>query len=197
MRTLAVRFWILVCLIGLGVLPVLSQGGNRGTVEGFVTDASGAAFAAASVTLGDAAKGTQLTSMTDSAGSFVFPVVPSGSYTLRVEQQGFAANETQNVIVTVGAKISLTIPLRIASATEQVEVNTEVPVVDTTRTTVSESVNARAVAELPVNGRNFLDFTLLTPGVVRDVRAGELTFPGPPRAPHFPPLPLTANNHTP
>jgi len=178
MRTLAVRLWILVCLIGLGVLPVLSQGGNRGTVEGFVTDPSGAAVAAASVTLGDAAKGTQLTSTTDSAGRFVFPVVPSGSYTLRVEQQGFAANETQNVIVTVGAKISLSIALRIASATEQVEVNTEVPVVDTTRTTVSESVNARAVAELPVNGRNFLDFTLLTPGVVRDVRGGDLSFGG-------------------
>src|SRR5260370_37019158 len=107
MRTIAVRFWILVCLIGLGVLPVLSQGGNRGTVEGFVTDVSGAALAAASATLGDAAKGTQLTSTTDSAGRFALPVVPSGSSTLRAEQQGFPARETPNVTVSIGAQSNL------------------------------------------------------------------------------------------
>ncbi|MCU1226434.1 MAG: hypothetical protein JWQ42_4527 [Edaphobacter sp.] len=178
MRNLAFRFWILICFIGLGVLPGLSQGGNQGVVEGFVTDASGAAITAATATLSDAAKGTLLTSETDKAGRFIFPVVPSGIYTLKIEQQGFATSEAKNVIVTVGAKISLTVQLTVASANQQVDVNTEIPVVDTARTTVAETVNARAVAELPVNGRNFLDFTLLTPGVVRDVRGGDLSFGG-------------------
>src|SRR5215469_14496714 len=111
MRTLAIRLWILVCLISLSALPVLSQGGNQGTVEGFVTDPSGAVVTAATVTITDPGKGTQYPAVTDSGGRFVFPIVPSGSYTLRVEKQGFAANETKNVAVTVGAKISLSVAL--------------------------------------------------------------------------------------
>nr|MDQ2735683.1 carboxypeptidase-like regulatory domain-containing protein [Pseudomonadota bacterium] len=178
MRNFAIRFWILVCILAVAVLPGLSQGGNQGTVEGFVIDPSGAVLASATASLSDAAKGVQLTSPTDKAGRFVFPLVPSGTYTLRVEQQGFTPSETNNLIVAVGAKISLTVNLNVESAAQHVEVNTEVPVVDTARTTVAESVNARAVAELPVNGRNFLDFTLLTPGVVRDVRGGDLSFGG-------------------
>src|SRR5216683_2960936 len=95
-------------------------------------------------------------------GRFIFPVLPSGTYSVKVTASGFTPSVTNNVIVTVGAKIALSISLSIESASEQITVNTEVPVVDTARTTVAESVNARQVAELPINGRNFLDFTLLT-----------------------------------
>ncbi|MEO7028450.1 MAG: carboxypeptidase regulatory-like domain-containing protein [Acidobacteriaceae bacterium] len=178
MRNLVIRLWILVAFIGIVAVPVHAQGGNQGVVEGFVTDASGAVVAGASVVITDTAKGTQFTDSTDRAGRFVFAVVPSGTYSLKVQQQGFATSETANVIVTVGAKISLPVVLGVGASTQHVEVNADVPVVDTVRTTVAESVNARAVSELPVNGRNFLDFTLLTPGVVRDVRGGDLSFGG-------------------
>src|SRR5260370_6933740 len=77
MRTLAVRLWILVCLIGLGVLPVLSQGGNRGTVEGFVTDPSGPAVAPPPVTLAVAAKATHPPPPTDTPYPSPFPTFPS------------------------------------------------------------------------------------------------------------------------
>ena len=82
MHNFAIRFWILVCILGIGVLPGLSQGGNQGTVEGFVVDPSGAVVTAATATLNDAAKGIQLTSTTDKSGRFSFPLVSSGTYTL-------------------------------------------------------------------------------------------------------------------
>ena len=159
-------------------IPGLAQGGNQGIIEGFVVDSSGAVIPNAGVTVTDAARGTQYTAATDNGGRFIFPILPSGTYSVKIAAPGFAASVTNNVIVAVGAKIDLSIALRVESASQQVTVNTDVPVVETTRTTVAESVNARQVADLPINGRNFLDFTLLTPGVVRDIRGGDLSFGG-------------------
>ncbi len=137
MRNLVNKFLYLVCFIGLTAASGLAQGGNQGLVEGFVTDNSGAVITAAAVTISDAAKGTQLESTSDKGGRFIFPVLPSGTYSVKVTASGFAPSVTNNVIVTVGAKIALSISLSIESASEQITVNTEVPVVDTARTTVS------------------------------------------------------------
>ena len=174
-------FFIAAALVAvMFALPVpgLAQGGNQGIIEGFVVDSSEAVIPNAAVTITDAARGTQYTTATDNGGRFIFPILPSGTYSVKIAAPGFAASVTNNVIVTVGAKIDLSVTLSVESATQQITVNTDVPVVDTTRTTVAESVNARQVAELPINGRNFLDFTLLTPGVVRDIRGGDLSFGG-------------------
>jgi hypothetical protein len=74
--------------------------------------------------------------------------------------------------------VNLTISFTVAGATQAVSVVEEVPVVEATPTQVSSTVDDRAVANLPVNGRNFIDFVLLTPGVSRDVRAGDISFAG-------------------
>lgn len=173
--------WAVGIAIGFTILTsqALAQGGNQGVLEGVVTDASGANLPAATVTITDPSKGTELKTTTNDNGTFILPVVPVGTYTVRIEHDGFAPAEAKNVQINVGSKINLLpIHMQVASATQTVSITEEAPVIETTRTTVSETVNERAVANLPTNGRNFLDFTLLTPGVTRDVRGGDLSFGG-------------------
>ena len=80
----------------------------------------------------------------------------------------------------VGIATTIDLKLEIGQASESVTVSAEyTAVVETTRTQVSTTINNKAVSDLPINGRNFLDFTLLTPGVVRDPsRSGDISFGG-------------------
>lgn len=168
--TLAVCF--IVCL------GAFAQGTDQGTVSGITSDPSGAVLPGSSLTLTNTATGETFNATSNGAGLFVFPVLPVGSYKLLATHSGFSDLEENNIRVTVGSKINLPITLGVASGKETVQVSAEAPVVETTRTSVSDTVNDREIQTLPTNGRNFLDFTLLTPGVVRDVRSGDLSFAG-------------------
>jgi len=155
----------------------IAQGGNQGTLQGLVTDPSGAVVPNATVTIVNPSHGTSYTGTTTKSGTFTFPVVPIGFYDVTIEHAGFATVQRKAVDIEVGSKVDLSVALSVSGTQTVVEV-VGAPVVDTVRTNVAESVNERAVANLPVNGRNFLDFTLLTPGVTRDVRGGDLSFGG-------------------
>ena len=151
--------------------------GNQGTVSGLVIDPSGAVLPDSAITATNTATGETFKTTSNASGLFVFPLLPVGPYKVEATRTGFAGF-AENVQVTVGAKIDLKMDLRVATGNQTVEVTAEAPVVETTRTSVSDTVNDRQIATLPTNGRNFLDFTLLTPGVVRDVRSGDLSFAG-------------------
>ncbi|MBV9073033.1 MAG: TonB-dependent receptor [Acidobacteria bacterium] len=150
---------------------------NQGTVSGTTVDPSGAVLAESKVTATNTATGEVLTVTTNGDGLFVFPLVPVGPYKIEATHSGFGTN-ARNVEVTVGAKIDLTMKLNLAAQNETVQVTSETPVVETTRSSESDTVGTAQIANLPTNGRNFLDFTLLTPGVVRDPRSGDLSFGG-------------------
>src|SRR5206468_3703158 len=92
-------------------------------------------------------------------------------------QQAATATIEGAVTLTVGQKLNLDLGLRV-NVSEAVNITDVAPIVETTRSNVSASVGERAVKGLPVNGRNFLDFVTLTPGVVRDPRGGDLSFGG-------------------
>jgi hypothetical protein len=111
--------------------------------------------------------------------SFVF--LPPGAYKVETSgAQGFVPASFTNVIVTVGGQTPLDIQLAVGNATvAMVDVSAEGQVVETSRTSISSVVNERAIQNLPVNGRNFLDFATLTPSVVRDpTRQGDLAVGG-------------------
>ncbi|MCC6366392.1 MAG: TonB-dependent receptor [Bryobacterales bacterium] len=149
------------------------------TLNGAVTDPSGAAVAGAKVTIRSPAIGFTRAMESTTAGLFSFSRLPVGSFDLSVEMQGFKTAVRQGIVLNVGAVATLDISLELGTATETVSVTSELPVVEVTRTASTATVNTRAIADLPVNGRNFLDFTTLTPGVVRDpTRGGDLAFGG-------------------
>src|SRR5215469_1666662 len=162
----------------LASLPSMAQSGNQGTIEGTVSDPSGAVVSGAQITATNTATGATFSVTAGNDGLFRFPILPVGTYDIAASQSGFSKYVQQGVVLNVGSKLNLPITLALASAQQTVQVSAEAPVVETTRTQVSSTVNDVAVANLPVNGRNFIDFVLLTPAVTRDVRGGDLSFGG-------------------
>jgi outer membrane receptor protein involved in Fe transport len=169
---------VFVCLLFAGAAQAVAQGGNQGSIEGTVTDQTGAVVAGVELTATHTDTGAIFKTSTKEDGFFEFPPLPVGSYDLAVKKNGFAALTEKGVKLTVGAKLNLRLELKVSGTSETVVVTGEAPIVETTRTQVSATVDDQAVANLPTNGRNFIDFVLLTPGVNRDVRGGDLSFAG-------------------
>ena len=169
---------ITLCLVLLLCGATFAQTVNQGSIEGTVTDPSGAVVPGATLTATNTATGISQATQSNAEGYYRFIALPVGSYDLTINKAGFAAQTRKGVDVSVGAKISLDIKLGVSTAEQTVNVTEETPLVETTRTQVSTTVDATSVRDLPVNGRNFLDFVLLTPGVTRDVRGGDLSFAG-------------------
>ena len=166
-----------VCLVlSFGLFAQSEVGGA--TITGTVSDPSGASVLGAKVTVLSDQTGYSRAVETNAAGLFTFVRVPVGRYTVTIEMPGFKPVKRTNVDLGVGAVLNLDFTLEVGSTQETVTVTGEVPLVETTRSQTSTNVNEKAVHDLPINGRNFLDFTLLTPGVVRDPRGGDLSFGG-------------------
>ena len=167
-----------VFAISLFSVAALAQVGNQASLEGTVTDSSGAVVPNAAIKLTNTGTGIAFAATTSATGYFRFPVIPVGTYDLSASRDGFAPYTMKTIDIAVGAKVNLPISLAVAGQKETVVVTGDLPVVETTRTQVSSTVDDHAVSELPTNGRNFMDFVLLTPAVVKDVRGGDLSFGG-------------------
>ncbi|HYP06484.1 MAG TPA: carboxypeptidase regulatory-like domain-containing protein, partial [Bryobacteraceae bacterium] len=148
------------------------------TLNGTVTDASGAIVTSARVVASNDETGLTRETTTTEAGLYNFGRLPVGRYTLNISASGFKPVKRSGIALSVGAVATLDINLEVGSAAETVTITDEAPIVETTRSQTSTTVNEKAVRDLPINGRNFLDFATLTPGVVRDPRGGDLSFGG-------------------
>src|SRR5215475_10506007 len=175
---LSTRIAILIFVLFASVGLASAQGGNQGAIQGTITDQTGAVIAGAELTATHTDTGATFKTASHEDGFFEFPLLPVGLYDLDVKKGGFATISKKGVKLTIGAKLNLRLELKVSSTSETVTVTGEAPVVETTRTQVSATVDDQAVANLPTNGRNFIDFVLLTPGVNRDVRGGDLSFAG-------------------
>ena len=167
----------------LGILlcagTAVAQESGGATINGTVTDPSGALISGAKITATQPATGSQRTTQTSSAGLYSFSALAAGTYDVTVEAAGFKQAKFAAVPVAVGAVVTLDAHLQVGATQETIDVSADAPVVETTRTQTSTVVNQKAISDLPINGRNFLDFAVLTPGVVRDpTRGGDLSFGG-------------------
>src|SRR5262245_23192654 len=151
---------------------------DSGLIEGTVTDPSGAVIAGALLKARNLHTAATFTATSNDSGLFEFPVVPVGTYELTLSHDGFAPLVQKDLFVTVGARINVMLTLTLATKAESVVVNAGVPMLETTRSQVSTTVDSSSINELPVNGRNFNDFVLLIPGVTRDARTGMASFAG-------------------
>ena len=175
MRTLMLR----VSLATLALLALtLSAAAQQGSVQGTVTDPSGAVVSGATVSAVNVNTGAKFDTASNQDGIYNLPALPVGTYEVSATHSGFGNLVRKGIEVTVGSSRVVDLALQVASQQETVQVNGEVPIVETTRTSVASSVDSRAVSELPTNGRNFMDFVQLTPGVTRDVRTGDISFAG-------------------
>ncbi len=175
------KFCLVVACIFLSAVADLAQSqATTGNIEGRVTDPNGAAVPTVTITATNQETGLAKTANTDEEGIYRILFLPPGKYRVTTSgAHGFAGADFSNVTVTVGGKTPLDIQLKVGGTTTMVDVAAEGQIVETTRTSVSSTINERAIQNLPVNGRNFLDFATLTPGVVRDpTRAGDLAVGG-------------------
>jgi hypothetical protein len=157
---------VALVLASLGVPNVLAQSGaTTGTIQGRVLDENGAPVSGASVTLINTATNFEKTLSTDASGRFVAPLLPLGPYLLRVGAEGYADTVREGLVLAVGQTIDLSIALQPPTMTEAITVTGEAPVIEVSRTEGEVRIDTHAVEGLPNNGRNFLDFVKLTPGV--------------------------------
>ncbi|HSB62517.1 MAG TPA: carboxypeptidase regulatory-like domain-containing protein [Thermoanaerobaculia bacterium] len=173
-----------VCLaLLLAALPgvVLAQSqATTGVIEGTVSDEAGAPLPGASVALRNTATNFEKTTTTGSDGRFRGLALPLGPYRVTVSLAGFSTLVREGLDLGVGQTINLGLTLRLSQRAESVTVTGAAPVVETTRTENSVQIDSASIQGLPNNGRNFLEFTKLTPGVsvVQGPDGDELTVNG-------------------
>ena len=176
------KFLLLILTLALlsGVALAQSQS-TTGNIEGRVLDQNGAVVPGVALTATNQDTGFTKNATSDSDGNFIFVLLPPGNYKVEVAAvKGFAAITLNNVKVTVGAKTPLDVSLKVGGGATIVDVPAAgQEVVETTRSSLSTTIDEKKVINLPTNGRNFLDFATLTPGVIRDpTRAGDLAVGG-------------------
>ena len=170
---------LVVLILTLTVSAFAQSQATTGNIEGRVLDPKDAAVPGASVTATNQQTGLEKTATTDDQGVFTIAFLAPGLYTVKANANGFGQLEVKDVVVTVGGKSPLDLKLSVGGASGSVTISSEAPVVETNLSSVSTTVNSRAIENLPVNGRNYLDFATLTPGVIRDQnREGDLSVGG-------------------
>src|SRR5580698_3757115 len=145
------------------------QGGvATGDLRVTVKDAKGNLVANATVTAGDVAKGLERRATGDGQGGYSVRLLPPGSYTVTVEAPGFGKAEAKDVSITVGGLVELPVSLAVATGREVVEVSSQAELVETSPTSTTDTIGQRRIDNLPINGRNYINFTLTDSQVVRD-----------------------------
>ncbi|HEV2400034.1 MAG TPA: TonB-dependent receptor [Candidatus Sulfotelmatobacter sp.] len=139
---------------------------TNGRVIGIVTDPQGAAVAGAKVTVTNIGTNVNWNTVTDDKGSYQVLDVPIGNYKVTVENPGFSTATTQPQELTINQSLRLDVRLKLGTANETVEVQSEAAQVETVNPTIGGTVTGRAIQDLPLNGRNTLDLALTQPGVI-------------------------------
>jgi carboxypeptidase family protein/TonB-dependent receptor-like protein len=162
----------LIRLVALGLPLILTLASvamaqtqmTTGVIQGTVLDEQGGLVPGANVEVRNPDTNFSRTLTTDSDGRFVFLQLSPGRYTLTVSKQGFATLVQENLNLTVGQSISLSLNMKVSRLEEKITI-TAAPTIDTVRTESSSTLNELSVSTLPILGRKFEDLLTLTPGV--------------------------------
>ena len=165
------RFTKLVALL------ILSAGAAIGQeivamISGTITDQTGASVANATVTVRNVDTDESRKASTGPDGAYRVPSLLAGNYELRVEASGFRTAVRTGISLAVAQHAEINVSLTVGSQTQTVEVTGSAPLVETTSSALSGLVNERQMRDLPLNGRDFFQLTLLQPGVVPTLNAG-------------------------
>jgi Carboxypeptidase regulatory-like domain len=162
----AARAIFVVLALILISLPALAQS-TAGRVLGSITDPSGASVAGATVVVTDVDRGSSRTLTTDASGDYVVPDLMPGTYKIHVEARGFKSLERPNVTIEVATDVRADFSLQTGNVSETVTVSEEVPLLNTTSSTLGGTLSNKEINDLPLNGRNYENLLQLRPGVVR------------------------------
>ncbi len=173
-RTLAAALFAVACLPS----GALAQTAATGNIEGVVTDASGAVLPGVTVIVRNSNTGLTRELTTDESGRYRASALQPGTYEVTATLSGFETSPITKIAVQVGQTQPIDVKMRPAGVAESVTVTGESPLIDTSRTDVSNVVGETAIANLPINGRRWENFVLLGPAVTNDGNFGLVSYRG-------------------
>ncbi|HVR25368.1 MAG TPA: carboxypeptidase-like regulatory domain-containing protein, partial [Candidatus Polarisedimenticolia bacterium] len=164
----------------VGAIPAaLAQAQTAGEITGQVLDPTKAAISDATVTATNSANGAVRKAQTDSQGHYALTNLPVGTYSITVEHEGFQQLKQTGVMLNVATTVMLNATLTIGSVKQELVVTSEAPIIDKADASTGTVLDNQEVGELPINGRDYARFSLLTPGAVfRSNYIADLTFDG-------------------
>lgn len=165
------RILALACLslITLYFRPASAQVTSAGSIAGQVLDSSGAVIAQATVVAVQAETNVEWKTVTDAAGTYIFPNLPVGNFSVTVKREGFNTEQVNSIALNAGDELRTNIRLRAGAATETVQVTSESVRVDTQSGNVGDVVESAQIQTIPLVERNFLQLVELAPGVSSDI----------------------------
>ncbi len=169
----------LVSLLVLAFCAVaFAQSTTTGSIGGVVTNPAKEVVPGAAVTVKNIGTNKEDSATTDDSGRFKVANLQPGTYAVTVNSSGFSPMTAENVVVEVGRETGLEVALSVGPVTGTVDVSAEAPVINTTQQDFSSNINQTSINELPINGRRWSNFALLTPGAVPDGTFGLISFRG-------------------
>jgi len=174
-RSFFIRAFVLAVLMAALGSNIFAQ--STASLNGTVTDATGAVVANAKVVATNQATGVESATQTDTAGAYLYSSLPIGTYRIQVAAQGFQSSIISNLKLEVATAVTQNIQLKVGEAAEKIEIVADAALVDTTTTGVGQVINDKVVQEIPLNGRHFTDLSLLTTGTVTPPANGFLSAP--------------------
>jgi hypothetical protein len=178
MRQTSLIVLSLLALLALFAGPAFSQNAGSATITGTVTDPSGAFVPGASVTIRSTDTAIERKLETSGGGVYTAPFLQPGHYEVQVSQTGFATVVRKELVLQVGQTLAVNVSLAVQAAQQEVTVTGAAPVVDTEKTENSQVIGDQAVSNLPVYGRRWDAFVLLTPNVTTDGTSGMVSYRG-------------------
>jgi hypothetical protein len=145
-----------------------AQAAATGDLRVTVKDPKGSVVTNATVIVRDVAKGLERAGSSDGQGGYSVRQLPPATYSVTVDVSGFAKAEAPDVVITVGQMAELPVALTVATGKEVVEVSAQAEIVETSRSSTTDTISQRRIDNLPINGRNYINFTLTDSQVVRD-----------------------------
>src|SRR5207247_133046 len=136
----------------------------RATLLGRVTDPSDAVITAAKISAKNVETGVNFSSITNSTGDYVFPLLVPGLYTITVEHPGFKTHTRTGVVVRVNDQVTVDVTLELGQASQTVQVTAEASLLDTSSASIGQVVDSRTIMELPLKDGMVLTMATLAPG---------------------------------
>jgi len=158
-KTILRRLCLSLCFVATAFAGV------GGSISGTIQDPSGAAIAKASVTVINTSTGVRQSAITDSHGTYVFPVLPVGGYALEVNQPGFKPYRRNGIILDANSALLLDVVLQVGERTEAITVNENAVHVETSSSQMGEVITGTTMTQVPLNGRSYTDLLSLQAGV--------------------------------
>jgi carboxypeptidase family protein len=169
--------FLLICVVALGSVA-LGQGTTSGAIGGSVTNQNKEVVPGASVTSRNSETNKEDSAITDDQGRFRIANLQPGVYAVTINATGFGPYSQDGVVVEVGRMTEINATLAVGPVQGTVEVTSEAPVINTNQQDFSTNINQTSINELPINGRRWSNFALLTPGAVPDGTFGLISFRG-------------------